>query len=131
MREICTHNKGGRVTERSEFQDIIDENNRRVIENPDYYKLRRALIEHPFGTLKRQWGFTFSLMRGKKNVMSEVYILMIIYNLKRCLSIMGENDFKVKIRSHFSHFLYYYTQFCGRYNSKNNSHYLKSILTRA
>ncbi len=131
MREICTQNKGGRVIERSEFQDIIDENNRRVIENPDYYKLRRALIEHPFGTLKRQWGFTFTLMRGKKNVMSEVNILMIIYNLKRCLSIMGENDFRVKIRSHYSHFLYYYTQFCCRYNSRNNSHYLKNILMRA
>ncbi len=47
MREMCTQNKGGRVIERSEFQDIIDENNRRVIDNPDYYKLRRAIIEHP------------------------------------------------------------------------------------
>lgn len=46
-RKICTQNKGGRVIERSEFQDIIDENNRRVIDNPDYYKLRRAIIEHP------------------------------------------------------------------------------------
>lgn len=125
MRKICTQNKGGRVIERSEFQDIIDENNRRVLDNPDYYKLRRAIIEHPFGVLKRQWGFTFTLMRGKENVMSEVSILMIIYNLKRCLSIMGENDFRDKIRSHYSLFLYYYMSFYHQITCKNNSQYLK------
>jgi uncharacterized membrane protein len=35
-------------------------------------------------------------MRGKKNAMSEAYILMIIYNLKRCLSIMGEKTLEVR-----------------------------------
>jgi len=65
MREMCTKNKGGRIIERSEFQDIIDENNRRVLDNPDYYKLRRAIIEHPFGTLKRQSGFYFYHYEGQ------------------------------------------------------------------
>lgn len=131
IRGVCTQNRGGRVIERSEFQDIIEENNRRVIDSPDYYKLRRAIIEHPFGTLKRQWGFTFTLMRGKKNVMSEAYILMIIYNLKRCLSIMGENDFRDRLRSHFSHFLHHYAPFCQQFNYKNNFYFLKVNLMRA
>ena len=131
MREMCTQNKGGRAIERSEFQDIIDENNRRVLDNPDYYKLRRAIIEHPFGTLKRQWGFTFTLMRGKKNVMSEAFILMIIYNLERCLSIMGENDFRDKMRSHYSLFLYFYTPFFHQSNYENNYYHLKINLMRA
>jgi len=83
------------------------------------------ICKHPFGVLKRQWGFTFTLMRGKENVMSEVSILMIIYNLKRCLSIMGENDFRDKIRSHYSLFLYYYMSFYHQITCKNNSQYLK------
>ncbi len=131
IREICTKNKGGRIIERSEFQDIIDENNRRVLDNPDYYKLRRAIIEHPFGTLKRQWGFTFTIMRGKTNVMSEAYILMIIYNLKRCLSILGETDFRDKIRSRYTHFLCYYRPICYKFNNNYSSHYLKINLMRA
>ncbi|MDD3945632.1 MAG: transposase [Bacteroidales bacterium] len=131
MREVCTQNKGGRVLERSEFQEIIDENNRRVLDNPDSYKLLKAIIEHPFGILKRQRGFTFTIMRGKKNVMSETYILMIIYNLKRCLSIMGENDFKDKIRSHYSFYLQCNTLFCRQLNYIKHSQYLRINLMRA
>lgn len=55
--EKCTQNKLGRVIGRSEYQDIIDENNLRVKGNKDYYKLRQQIIEHPFGVLKRQWRF--------------------------------------------------------------------------
>jgi hypothetical protein len=37
---------------------------KRVHENPDYDRLRQQVREHQFGTLKRQWGFTYTLMRG-------------------------------------------------------------------
>ncbi len=47
----------------------------------NYYKLRQQIIEHQFGILKRQWGFTYTLMKGKANVLSEVNIFMTIYNL--------------------------------------------------
>lgn len=53
LRKKCTQNKMGRVIERSEYQNTIDENNSRVIQNHDYYKLRQQIIEHPFGVLKR------------------------------------------------------------------------------
>lgn len=97
VRAECTQNKLGRVIERSEYQDIIDENNLRVRENHDYYKLRQQIIEHPFGVLKRQWGFTYTLMKGRVNVLSEVNLLMIIYNLRRCMTIFGE-DFKRRLK---------------------------------
>jgi len=111
IRMTCTQNKAGRVIERSEFQNVIDENNQRVRANPNYYKRRKALIEHPFGTLKRHWGFSYTLMRGKKNVMSEVNIIMIVYNIKRCISIMGESEFKKRIKALFSHLLSYFSSF--------------------
>jgi len=98
LREKCTQNKIGRVIERSEYQDTIDENNNRVIQNHDYYKLRQQIIEHPFGVLKRQWGFTYTLMKGKANVLSEVNILMIVYNLRRCLTILGTQGFKKRLK---------------------------------
>jgi len=42
-----------------------------------------------FGTLKRQRGFTFTLVRGKANVLEEVGLMFIGYNLSRCISILG------------------------------------------
>jgi len=35
IREACTKNKNGRVIERTEYQDVIDENRERVLSNPD------------------------------------------------------------------------------------------------
>lgn len=98
IREKCTQNQNGRVIERSEYQDVIDENNARVIGNRNYYKLRQQIIEHQFGILKRQWGFTYTLMKGKANVLSEVNIFMTIYNLTRCINIMGMDELKRRLR---------------------------------
>ena len=44
-------------------------------------------------------GFTFTLLKGKINVMSEMNLLMIVYNLKRMISIMGLDEFKRKLAS--------------------------------
>jgi len=85
------------MIERSEYQDVIDENRERVLANPEYYKLRQQIIEHQFGILKRQWGFTFTLLKRKKNVMSEVHLLMMAYNLTRVIAIIGINEFKRRL----------------------------------
>jgi transposase len=97
IRQECTKNKSGRVIERTQYQDVIDENKARVIANPDYYKLRQQIIEHQFGILKRQWGFTFTLLKRKVNVMSEVNLMMMVYNLTRMISIIGIDVFKKKL----------------------------------
>jgi hypothetical protein len=55
-------------------------------------ELRQQITEHQFGTLKRQWGFTFTLMKGKENVLSEVNLMMIAYKLRRLMSIFDIND---------------------------------------
>lgn len=115
IREKCTQNKMGRILERSEYQNTIDENNSRVLENKDYYKLRQQIIEHQFGVLKRQWGFTFTLMKGKKNVLSEVNILMTIYNLTRCISIIGLDELKQRLKAHSCTFSTHITAYIRRY----------------
>ncbi|CAL2076463.1 hypothetical protein T190607A02C_130005 [Tenacibaculum sp. 190524A02b] len=87
-----------RLIKRSIYQEALEANQKRVEENPDYYRLRQQVTEHQFGTLKRQWGFTFTLMKGKKNVLSEVNILMICYNLRRLVSILGIETLKNRLK---------------------------------
>ncbi len=105
LRTQCTKNKNGRFIERSIYQEALEENKKRVDANPEYYRLRQQITEHQFGTLKRQWGFTYTLMKGKENVLTEVNILMICYNLKRLISIFGTKELKNRLKSLASTFL--------------------------
>lgn len=93
LRAQCTKGKAnGRAIDRSEYAGSIERNNIRVTANPNYYRQRQQLAEHPFGTLKRQRGFTFTLMKGKHNVLGEVGLEFIGYNLSRCISVIGITD---------------------------------------
>jgi transposase len=99
LRELCTKNKNGRFIERSIYQQALDDNKKRVEENPGYYRLRQQITEHQFGTLKRQWGFTYTLMKGKENVLSEVNLIMICYNLRRLMSILDPNELRTRLEN--------------------------------
>ena len=98
LRGQCTANKNGRFIERSIYQEALEENEQRVTANPNYYRLRQQVTEHQFGTLKRQWGFTFTLMKEKSNVLSEVNLMMMCYNLRRLVSILGIDSLKTRLR---------------------------------
>lgn len=90
LRNKCTTSKhNGRYIDRSEYAEVIEANNQRVNQNPDYYRQRQQIAEHMFGTLKRQRGFTHVLVRGKEKVLGEVGLMFIGYNLTRCVSILG------------------------------------------
>jgi hypothetical protein len=48
------------------------------------YKRRQAIAEHHYGTLKRQWGFSYILRKnGMKRAVSDVGFMSIAYNLRR------------------------------------------------
>lgn len=85
----CTKRAQGRIVQRSEYQSAIERNNKTVNANPEYYRNRQQLIEHQFGTFKRQWGFDHVLTRGKQKVLGEVSILFSTYNLYRSMSILS------------------------------------------
>ena len=108
LRAQCTTNKRGRIIERSIYQEALEENEKRVNENPGYYKLRQQITEHQFGTLKRQWGFTYTLMKGKQHVLSEVNLMMMCYNLRRLMSIFDVNELKYRLKSLV---LYFFTKY--------------------
>jgi len=111
LREQCTKNKNGRFIERSIYQEALEENQKRVEANPNYYRLRQQITEHQFGTLKRQWGFTYVLMKGKENVLSEVNLIMICYNLRRLMSIFSIEDLKNKLKELVLFFLTKYATY--------------------
>jgi len=89
VRTQCTESVNGRAIDRSEYADALERNNRRTLENPEYYRQRQQITEHMFGTLKRQRGFTYTLVRGKEKVLGEVGLMFIGYNLTRCIKILG------------------------------------------
>ena len=99
IRSQCTTNKNGRFIERGIHQEVLEANEQRVLLNPDYYRLRQQVTEHQFGTFKRQWGFTHTLMKGKENVLTEVYLCMSVYNLLRSIQIQGINEFKKRVKA--------------------------------
>jgi len=87
---LCTQSqKNVRNIDRSQYADSIEANAKRVENNPEYYRQRQQIAEHPFGTLKRQRGFTHTNVRGKEKVLGEVGLMFIGYNLSRCASIPG------------------------------------------
>lgn len=96
FRHLCTKSKS-RTIDRSEYQDIIDENNKRVNENSALYKQRQQISEHPFGTIKRSWGYTYTLVKGIKKVNGEMAIIFTMYNLRRAMSILGVTELKRRL----------------------------------
>ena len=78
-----------RIIHRSEYQDAVDINDNNIKQNPQYYKRRQAICEHPFGTLKRHWGFTHTLLKGLEKVNGEMNLIMFCYNFMRTKNILG------------------------------------------
>jgi len=94
-KELCTKNKEGRLIERSEHAPYIEQNRLNIEANPTTYKRRQAIVEHPYGVIKRQWGFYYIMTKkGKKRASADVGFMFIAYNLRRIMNIVGANDLK-------------------------------------
>jgi hypothetical protein len=92
---LCTKAKNGKVIERTIFTPMYEENRKNMEEDPKLYRRRQAIVEHPFGTIKRQWGFDHILSKkGKKRASADVGFIFIAYNLKRILSLMGKKGLR-------------------------------------
>ena len=78
-----------RIIHRSEYQDAVELNDNNIRKNPQYYKRRQAIVEHPFGTLKRHWGYTHTLLKGLQKVNGEMNLIMFCYNFLRTKNILG------------------------------------------
>ena len=91
-RELCTKNLKGRWIERSEYAPYIEQNRLNIAANPATYKKRQGIVEHPYGTIKRQWGFYYIITKkGMKRASADVGLMFIAYNLRRVMNIIDKN----------------------------------------
>ena len=90
IRAKCTQSKKDpRRMRRWIHEPIIDAMQKRLDDNRDIPVLRKQTVEHPFGTIKMWMGAQHFLMTRKHNVLTEMSIHVLAYNLKRMMSIMG------------------------------------------
>lgn len=85
----CTKSEDGRKIGRSRVDEIAEIVDARVKSNQQKYKQRQMIVEHPFGTIKREMGFYHVLLRGFKKVRGEISLAFFTYNLKRVINILG------------------------------------------
>jgi hypothetical protein len=56
------------------------------------YNQRQYTIEHPYGAIKRGWGFDFIITKkGNRRASVDTGLMFIAYNLKRLINITGKN----------------------------------------
>jgi transposase len=98
-RHLCTGRvSGGREIERSEYAEATEENARRYAANADLYRKRQEWNEHIFGTIKRKWGYSYTNLKGLSKVNGEMALIMTVYNIKRCMNILGTKDLMEKMK---------------------------------
>jgi transposase len=98
----CTKNTRGRgrVIERNEYAAYIEQNRKNIEFHQHYYKRRQAIVEHPYGTIKRQWGFSYILTKqGKDRASSDVGLMFISYNLRRLINILSTKELKEHLKA--------------------------------
>lgn len=55
---------------------------------------RQQIIEHVFGTIKRQWGCDHILLKGLRKNDGAFGLIYLIYNLRRIINILGVEEVK-------------------------------------
>lgn len=89
VRSLCTRSKTARLIHRSEYAEYYERNYINTREKEQLYRRRQAIVEHPYGTLKRQWGFSYILTKkGMERASSDVGLMFIAYNLRRIGNIL-------------------------------------------
>jgi transposase len=89
LKARCTRNPEARRLSRWEHEELLDEMQRRVAAHPAKMKQRKALAEHPFGTIKRGMDAGYFLLRGLEKVRAEMSLTVLAYNLKRAINLLG------------------------------------------
>jgi transposase len=93
--ERCTKNKAGRLIERTEHAELIEANKRRIGLNKELYRKRQAIVEHPYGIIKRQWGFYYIMTKKTiKHAAADVGLIFTAFNLRRIFNIIDHDMLK-------------------------------------
>jgi hypothetical protein len=89
LKSRCTRNNANRTITREANEHLMEAMAARMQDQPDKFKLRKTLAEHPFGTIKRYFGYTHFLLKGLAKVQCEWSLTTLAYNLKRVLNLVS------------------------------------------
>ena len=89
LKSRCTRNKANRTITREANEHLMEAMAQRMQQQPEKFKLRKTLAEHPFGTIKRWFGYTHFLLKGLAKVQCEWSLTTLTYNLKRVLNLVS------------------------------------------
>jgi transposase len=98
MKPNCTTGKYRRVS-RWENESVLERAEARLDAEPNAMRLRRATVEHPFGTLKAWMGLTHFSMKRLKHVNTEMSLHVLAYNMKRAINLLGTRQLMVAIQA--------------------------------
>jgi len=100
VKHLCTGRaKGGREIERSQYAEAVEKNAENYKNNKELYRKRQEMNEHIFGTIKRQWGYNHTNLRGLAKVNGEMALIMTVYNMKRAINILGIEKILAKLKT--------------------------------
>jgi len=98
LRSRCTSGPQRRI-KRWEHEAVIDAMQERLDSRPNAMRVRRATVEHPFGTLKAWMGATHFKLRTLEKVSTEMSLHVLAYNLKRVIAILGPQPLMTAMRA--------------------------------
>lgn len=100
LRDQCVGQKSScREIWRSEHEQFLEAHRQRMAANEAKIKQRKALVEHPFGTIKERAGWSHFLLRGKDKVAAEWSLMAWAYNFTRVLKILGTTGFLEAVKT--------------------------------
>jgi transposase len=88
VRAQCTKGRYRKLTVHQHAK-VVAAVRERLAQKPDAMAQRKALVEHPFGTLKFWYGYRAFLTRGLEMVRAEFSLSCLAYNLRRALNAVG------------------------------------------
>jgi transposase len=89
LKPRCTRNQDGRKITRWVDEHLLEAMARRLRGARDLFAQRKALSEHPFGTMKRGMDQGYFLLKGLRKVRGEFSLTVLAYNLKRVLNLVA------------------------------------------
>ncbi len=88
IRGQCTTGKNRRVS-RWVHEAVVERAATRLAAKPNAMQIRRATVEHPYGTLKAWMGSTHFLTKTLDHVGTEMSLHVLAYNMKRVINLIG------------------------------------------
>lgn len=98
LQRQCTTGKERRVS-RWVHADVLDRAQARLEKRPEAMSVRRATVEHPFGTIKSWMGATHFQTKTLPRVSTEMSLHVLAYNMKRAINLVGTKAILETIRA--------------------------------